>query len=156
MGEAVICRLLSTCKVVVIYLWDHCLQIINYVNTLINSMFRLPLHLLLHRPALPPFLSSIAREVLWSILCGRASSMWLLGCQGFLCLPSHHPSPAVPSGSHRADRCHLKKPDEVPLASGCKTKLLSPHVICLVLEIKLLLFSQQPQTNCLKKRFFSC
>lgn len=49
-----------------------------------------------------------------------------LGCQGFLCLPSHHPSPAVPSGSHRADRCHLEKPDESLLASGCKTKLLSP------------------------------
>lgn len=49
-----------------------------------------------------------------------------LGWQGFLCLPSHHTSPTVPSGSHCADRCHLEKPDESLLASGYKTKLLSP------------------------------
>ena len=40
-----------------------------------------------------------------------------LGWQGFLCLPSHHTSPTVPSGSHCADRCHLEKPDESLLAS---------------------------------------
>ena len=90
-------------------------------------MFRLPLHSLLHRPGAPPISQfvhgkSFEAHFMWC----RSVEHVALGYHGFLCLPSCHPSPAVPSGSHHADRCHSEKPDESLLASGYKTKLLRP------------------------------
>ena len=73
-------------------------------------MFRLPLHSLLHRPGAPPISQFVH---------GKSFEAHFMWC-------SCHPSPAVPSGSHHADRCHSEKPDESLLASGYKTKLLRP------------------------------
>lgn len=66
-------------------------------------------------------------EILWSTFTWcRSIEHVAPGWQGFLCLLSRHPSPAVPSGNPHADRCRLEKPDSSLLALGYRTKLLSP------------------------------